>query len=408
MPTQTSMVASGGANGSGAAGSFSARSLVVTSGGGIGGGAAICVKTKPQIAVKMTVMKAALSMPVPFNMINGHFKSTVGASLAASTDSVKAQLPLLTATITGRINVNATIGATLTLAKSALTGGIYAITATLPHAHAALVGQPGSAGAVNAKLTIVQASVAAKAGMVGSINADLTAMRAALVGANGLIATINAQLTKLDAAVIAHSGASASIRANLTAITAELNAGFGAVGTVDARLPTLNAALMVLAQATAQQLVMVVNTHTNAVSTYEDYPFNSFCLINGVYYGAGPSGLCVLEAGDTDMGAPIDAGFSFGLLDFKEGRQKHMSDAYMTLRTAGDLTLRVTVDEAAQYAPVSLTMAARPTAGFIQRRVNIPKGLRGKTWQFELNNVAGADFDFGQLGLNVAVSQRRL
>jgi hypothetical protein len=115
--------------------------------------------------------------------------------------------------------------------------------------------------------------------------------------------------------------------------------------------------------------------------------------------------LCRLDVGNDDAGVPISAGFATGLLDFKDPHQKRMTDAYMTLRTAGDLTLTLTVDEA---APVNVTLSAQARTGLVQRRVAIPQGLRGKAWQFALNNTNGADFDFGQLGLNVAPSTRRI
>jgi hypothetical protein len=226
------------------------------------------------------------------------------------------------------------------------------------------------------------------------------------VGAVGYAATVSVITPRIAASVQCNGGSHGAIATSLPKINAALNAGFGAVGTISAKLPKVIAAITVLAQATEQQLVMVLNTHNNALSTYQNYPFNSFCSLGGVYYGAGPNGFSQLDVPTaTDDAAPVAAGLSFGMLDFKEPKLKRISDAYMTLRTAGNLTLTITVDEG---IPVILTMTAQQFATFIQRRIITPKGLVGKSWQFAINNQNGAAFDFGQLGFNTAVSARRI
>lgn len=155
-------------------------------------------------------------------------------------------------------------------------------------------------------------------------------------------------------------------------------------------------------------MILIVNTHTAAVGHYEQYPFNSYCEIDGVYFGAGQGGLFQLDVGDTDNGAQIDAGLQTGFMNFKDTHQKRVENAYLTLRNEGELLLTVNTDDGAHTASRVLTIPNYDTPELIQRRVVIPKGMRGEAWQFELTNTAGALFDFGQLGLLLAPSSRHI
>ncbi len=327
--------------------------------------------------------------------------------------------PVILATIDARLtkpsshivikdNIAASIKARLPLITAELAGGMYAIEAGLPLIEANITAHTGVAARIGAKLPAIRAAVSAKVGNIARIRTSLPLIEASLSGTTSLIAEIDAQLPKMRVAIHAFNGAAGRIHAPLTRINAALKAGYGAVGTIQARLPKIAAALEILAQATTQELVLVVGTHTSAVTTYEQYPFNSFFEMNGKYYAAGDDGLCQIDVGDDDMGNPISAGFGTGMMSMGDEHQKHILSAYMTLRTAGDLNMTITVDEGAHVEPCELTLSAQDYVDFIQRRLIVSKGLRGKTWQFEINNVDGCDFDFGQLGLNIAHSARRI
>lgn len=334
--------------------------------------------------------------------------TTISASIAASHDTITATLTTMTSSITVQDNNVAVIDAKLVPSTAALSGGVYAIATTLPLMTAAIAGNSGSVGAIDTRLPVIDADISGYPGASANVAANLALLDSDITAVSGYVASIAATQKPIGVNITGMPGYGVSITAALPTITAALNAGFGATGTVTAGLPRIQSAISVLAQATTQQLVMVVGTHTNVVTTYEQYPFNSFFELGGLYYGAGPDGLCQIDTGDTDLGNFISAGIGTGLMNMGESHQKHIAAAYMTLRTAGDLTMTITVDEGADEPPVELTMTAQQFVDFIQRRIIIPKGLRGKSWQFELNNVDGCDFDFGQLGLTVALSTRRI
>ena len=374
----------------------------------LGAGSSPAVFIRPHIAATLPLISASLAMPNPFDHIYGRMKLMTSSIDALIGGQITAELSLLAASLSVWENAEAQIDADLPLLGSALTGGEYSITASLPLLSAAVTGIQGEAGTIDTSLPTLTSAVSALVGTTGVIGAQLVASGASLSATAGSAAAIVAALPNLDGRLTAYAGTAGSITAELGTIEAALTAGFGATGTITANLPLVGAALSVLANAAAQQLVMVVNTQTDAVSTYENFPFNSFCEIGGVYYGASASGVSQIDVGDTDAGTSIAAGLSTGLLDFKESHLKRVIDAYMTLRTTGGLTLATTVDEAARYSTVRTTMVPQGTAALMQRRVPMSKGLQGKLWQFELHNVAGADFDFGHLGVNVAPSARRV
>jgi hypothetical protein len=328
----------------------------------------------------------------------------ITAAITVNEQTIATALPLITAEITAYDTAGNSLAAPLTVLGSAITGGVHAIDTQLPLVGSALSAYAGTTATLAARLTVISADITGLPGGIGTIDAALPRISATSTGFTGYIATISTSLPAVGADLSSYAGHSAVLATTLPLINAALDAGFGATGTISAALPAITAAITVLAQATTQELVMVVGTRNNAVSTYEDYPFNSFCELNGVYYGAGPDGLYQLDTGDLDGAAAISAGLGTGLMDLGDPHLKRIYDAYMTLRTAGDLTFTITVDEG---TPVILTMNAQQFATFIQRRVVTPKGLLGKSWKFEINNVDGSDFDFGHLGFNIAVGSRR-
>lgn len=144
---------------------------------------------------------------------------------------------------------------------------------------------------------------------------------------------------------------------------------------------------------------LVVNTHTSAISTYEEYPFNSYCEVDGVYFGASATGLYRLDKGNNDAGQSINAGVGTGIMDLGSPMLKRLLDASATMRSDGGIRLTINVDEAARHAAVTLPMIPRASSGLVKYRGTVPKGLRGKAWQFELENVNGDQFEFAELSI---------
>lgn len=200
------------------------------------------------------------------------------------------------------------------------------------------------------------------------------------------------------------------LHANLLSMTCSLDAEVDLTG-LRAQLTllscTIDAFSPVIGNGVTQQ-VMVTNTQTTAISNYTDYPFNSYCEVNGVYFAASDTGLHQIDTGTDDSGQPISAGIRTGMMIFADPMQKRTFDAFTTMRSSGGLTLTIHVEEAARHAPVNISMIPRASAGLVKYRGILPKGLRGKTWQFELNNVDGSAFDFNDLSFLEVPATRRI
>ena len=150
--------------------------------------------------------------------------------------------------------------------------------------------------------------------------------------------------------------------------------------------------------------VVVMRTETNAVTTYSNFPFNSFARFNGAHLGATSEGLFEL-VGETDNGMPIAAEVRTGVNDFGSGFIKQMDRLYVGYRSDADMTLSVTTDET-ETAPSALP--ALNADGIHGTRVKVGKGMRGRYWQFTLRNLLGARFTIDEIDTAPLDCQRRL
>lgn len=153
----------------------------------------------------------------------------------------------------------------------------------------------------------------------------------------------------------------------------------------------------------------VMTTETRAMRRYLNYPFNSFAVLDGHVYGAGPDGIYLLEGGD-DAGVPIRSAVRTGLLDFGTRQLKRMDRAYLGYAADGTLCLRV-INTSETGTKVACTYQMVPTTAEAPReqRVQIGRGLQSVYWQFELRNDAtGDDFELHDMTLLPMVLSRRV
>lgn len=409
----TALADRGGIDGAGAAIQYlynPARKSVFGVGGALIGGDATEIQVRPNISAALTTVTASLAPPAFFNYINGRFPNVVDSVVETQVGDggIEAELPIIRASFTVLNNSVANITAKLPKIVSAFVGGPQSISAALPLPRAVITGFVGEVGTVAADLPSVTANLSALTGTTGTVAGAIPIVTAVVNGIAGGVGTVSAALTRSGVALVSLVGTAGTITAELPVIEINATAGLGATGTVDASLTTLSSVVAVLTNATTQQLVMVVNTVNNAISTYESFPFNGFFELGGKYYATGAGGLVQIDVGGTDNGAEISAGLSTGLWDLKSDFQKGVFSAYLTVRLGGDMTVTTTVDEAARYPASTVTLNQLGVAQLVPRRVPLARGLRGKSWQFEFNNVGGADFDFSDFGVSLSESTRRI
>lgn len=292
--------------------------------------------------------------------------------------------------------------------EASLEGGISQLDAKLPSLSNTMLGFVGTRGEINSSLPLIYCEIKARNVYVAEVVAELHKLDHTLSTVTGGVGRIAGDLIQIQAKANAHAGGFAKIQAELTLMRADLRAGSGGRAHIAAKLTTVGSEMTV----TIEEILAAVistNTRTGAVSTYENFPYNSFCYVGGKCFGGSAAGLTEVAVGDRDVGGePILAGLGTGGMKLSHQEQKRISGAVMALHTEEDLQLTVTTDEGAKYPAVTATMNAMDFRGFRQRRIVIPRGIRGATWKFELNNVTGGAFDFGHLGIDVAASARRI
>ena len=138
----------------------------------------------------------------------------------------------------------------------------------------------------------------------------------------------------------------------------------------------------------------VVNTRNAAVSRYENFPFNSFALVGGKPYGAGPDGVYRLT-GDDDAGEPIQALLRTGIANFEE--LVHVPNAWIGLTSTGQMILKTITMDKGRKKENWYRMKERPQGTPVESRFDPAKGLAGTYWQWELENVDGAYFELDML-----------
>lgn len=137
-----------------------------------------------------------------------------------------------------------------------------------------------------------------------------------------------------------------------------------------------------------------VNTRNAAVSQYQNFPFNSFALVGGKAYGAGPAGIYRL-GGDTDDGDPIQALLRTGVVNFEE--MVHVPNAWIGLTSDGQMILKTVTMDKGRKKENWYRMKERPQGAPVESRFDPAKGLASTYWQWELENVDGAYFELDML-----------
>lgn len=294
-------------------------------------------------------------------------------------------------------------------AESAWAHYTATIATSVPLPVAALV-NPNTYIVLGATLPVARADITVITSTQLSIVSGVPLVSATISIISGANATIGAGMPSSKAVLTGWSATVGAITASVPTPRSSLGGYAAIIGTISAKLAAPHTQISVLST-TSQVLVLVTNLTTKAVTMYLSYPFNSYAKIGEHYYAAGDGGFYQIESaatdGDFDGTAlnPIDATFRFGESNFKSEMQKRVSDCYAALRSEGDVTVRVYVDE---NDPYEYTLSTNNASTLKQYRVPIGKGLKGKYWQFEVENNAGGNFDFDTINIAAVPLSRRI
>lgn len=146
----------------------------------------------------------------------------------------------------------------------------------------------------------------------------------------------------------------------------------------------------------------VLNTENEAISSYNNYNFNS---ISG-NLGADSTGIYELN-GESDVGNNIQASIKTSLMDFGSSLHKQIPYAYIGFTSDGTLVLKVISDQHGnkneRWYECKTSYSADDTT-----RIRLGKGVKARYWQFQLENMDGTDFDIESIELMPLTLNRRI
>jgi hypothetical protein len=148
----------------------------------------------------------------------------------------------------------------------------------------------------------------------------------------------------------------------------------------------------------------VMNTETAAPSWYSNWQFIDMVQIGDRVLAVGPEGLVEL-GGESDAGEDIDAGVTYGFMDFGADEKKRI-DAFWMGYTSPDV-LQASVETFGN--PVyTYSMTPRNADSPRNNRIRPGKGLNARYWRIGIDNVGGCDFSVDSISADVVPSARRL
>lgn len=257
----------------------------------------------------------------------------------------------------------------------------------LPAPALASTGAAGVIGSATLSRPSLQLVVTGAVPFVGQVALSLLPSLA-VVGSAGVKGSVDLTLRRLALAASGYTGAVGGATLALPVFKISATGQKKLVGTVELTIPMLRLEVTGRTATVGTSAAYALNVENLALTTYTNYGFNSLTRFNGVYLGATDAGIFALTGAD-DAGTAIDAVARVGVSDFGTALIKRIARAYVGYKADGELELRVTTEEAQTRR---YRLASSGKTGLHGGRVKIGMGVEARYWQFEIANVAGADF----------------
>ena len=217
----------------------------------------------------------------------------------------------------------------------------------------------------------------------GGISATLQAATVVVAGATGQIGAIGATTQLFSLAMTGYVQVNGSINVALLPLRSEMS-GVAATGSTYSTVS--------------------MHTEWQGLVSYTNFNFNSYTKFNNQYLAAGDGGLFALT-GDTDNGVQINSVARTGITDMGTSHLKRVDYVYAGYRTMGSMMLRVITND---LKTRDYKMASTGETGLHVKRIYLARGVDARYWQFEIQNVNGADFKLDCLEIKPTVLSRRI
>lgn len=316
--------------------------------------------------------------------------------LSGMISSLNFPLPLLNVNLNGLTGEVGNIDLDLPLPVPAFYGGgnldIY-----LPNLEVTANMLVGAAGQINAILPRLVVSVLSHLDGIGQINLSLPRMILNFTGMQRGFGSMAFNLPPLGFSGNILSGAVGSMIVDLPQLKVNVHSYHGGLAQLDITLPSLVVDIYGRVRpATVTYRGVVINTKNMSVTEYEGFEFNSLASVGNVSLAANENGIHVLR-GSRMSGGPVDSRILSGLMDFGKDVLTVPKDVWLSMRADGQLTLTVRTEEGEEYSyPVPGLKDA-----LHEERVKLGRGLKGRFFDFALENIEGADFDLSKIAIMV-------
>lgn len=288
-------------------------------------------------------------------------------------------------------------------AEERLTAGIALIEQVL------LVAEPGNTlsateavvgalAAFDAIYRVYAEQLAANAAMGDQLNRGEHASVTASASFNTVLAESVTRIEKLLAEALLTSVPELSM-VFTAALTENIQMGTTLSSVLEALIQVSDGVLMTATFQVGNGLytAWVCHTSIRAFTQYENYPFNSFCELDGKYYGMAPDGIYELT-GDTDDGEPITWRIRTALDNMGTGRMKRVPAMYLGYTSDGTVMLKaITTSDSGEKEEAWYRLREQTAQVSREGRIKLGRGLKSVYWQFELEGTGSVALDEMQL-----------
>ena len=343
--------------------------------------------------------------------------SATGTSSALITGDVTLLAPTLAGSLEGPLALPQYGVAGVLLAGNVMTGQVtlpqWSVAAssgtaadiTLPAWDAAGTGLAGNVafGAVTLPAWQGQASAYQDTTANGDVTFALLSVSGSMVSETLINGSITLPLASLAATAVSGNVANAVLTLPLMAVDA--TGYFSNIGHADIVLPTLQLAGTIENATRRAGTTIALNTFVKAVTLYDGLSANSYANFAGMTLAATDAGIVVLS-GDTDLGAPINAHITSGIMDFGAVELKRVLVGYVGYRSDGDMDLTLITDQHHEF--IYRLQPRQDGADLHPTRVKFGRGISGRYWQWRLENRDGAAFGMNSVNLTIEPRKRRV
>ena len=239
-------------------------------------------------------------------------------------------------------------------------------------------------------------------GLLGYGAADMAALvpgfTAAASATTGGIAELQGRLPSFSLYSTATSDATAQLNGQLPLFAmqwAQLDGQFPRFGLASA--PAVIAPQVGVEASVLQPVNWCINLSTGETASYTQFPFQRVVRFADGFYGVNASGLYRL-GGETDAGQPIAVTLETAPMDFDSLLMKRVPYLYVGM-TQGQARITSMTDGVA-YGPFATEHG--------HKRVQLPRGAKGRYWGFRLVNVQGGPFRLDKLDVVIETTTRRV